>query len=135
MREQMRKKLMNLNSGKIPVDEAQEQLLLLFDASKHLFICDICGEEKSGEKFPVFDENWNKQNGLTQCEKCFFKSNDNYDNIELDELYETKRNLEHEIENFFGNGQKHSGDRNYQILLERLEEVEEEIKKMLNIEE
>ena len=36
-----------------------------------LFLCDICGQEKSGKKFPVLDENWNKQIGLNQCEDCF----------------------------------------------------------------
>lgn len=131
----MREILMNLNRGRIPVDDAQKQLLLLFDANKPLFLCDICGEENSGEKFPVYDENYNKQNDLIQCKKCFFKSMANYDNIELDELYETKRNLENEIENFFGGEEKYNGDRNYQILLERLEEVKEEIKKMLNTED
>jgi hypothetical protein len=39
--------------------------------SKRLFLCDICGQEKNGKKFPVFDENWNKQSGLNQCEDCF----------------------------------------------------------------
>jgi hypothetical protein len=48
--------------------------------------------------------------------------------MELDELYETKRYLENKIENFFDGGQKYSGDRNYQSLLERLEDVKEQIK-------
>lgn len=52
--------------------------------------------------------------------------------MELDALFETKRNLENRIENFFDGEQKYSGDRNYQSLLERLEEVEEEIKEILN---
>ena len=39
--------------------------------STRLFLCDICGQEKSGKKFPVLDENWNKQSGLNQCEDCF----------------------------------------------------------------
>ena len=52
--------------------------------------------------------------------------------MELDALFETKRNLEMRIENFFDGEQKYSGDRNYQSLLERLEEVEEEIKEILN---
>ena len=39
--------------------------------SKRLFLCDICRQEKSGKKFPVLDENWNKQSGLNQCEDCF----------------------------------------------------------------
>ena len=43
----------------------------LSNVSKRLFLCDICGQEKSGKKFPVLDENWNKQSGLNQCEDCF----------------------------------------------------------------
>jgi len=39
--------------------------------SKRLFLCDICGKEKNGKKFPVLDENWNKQRGINQCEDCF----------------------------------------------------------------
>ena len=39
--------------------------------SKRLFLCDICGHEKSGKKFLVLDENWNKQIGLNQCEDGF----------------------------------------------------------------
>ena len=55
--------------------------------------------------------------------------------MELDELYETKRYLENKIENFFDGGQKYSGDGNYQSLLERLEEVEEQIKEILEDED
>ena len=44
---------------------------VLANVSKRLFLCDICGQEKSGKKFPVLDENWNKQSGLNQCEDCF----------------------------------------------------------------
>jgi regulator of replication initiation timing len=51
--------------------------------------------------------------------------------MELDELFETKRYLENKIENFFDGEQKYTGDRNYQSLLERLEEVEEQIKEIL----
>jgi len=48
---------------------------------------------------------------------------------DLDELYEEKRNLESRIENFFDNVyEKHTGDRNYQMLLEQLEDVEEQIR-------
>lgn len=32
--------------------------------------CDICGQFFSGKSFPVYDENYNKQQGLIQCEKC-----------------------------------------------------------------
>jgi hypothetical protein len=55
--------------------------------------------------------------------------------MELDELYETKSYLENKIENFFDGGQKYSGDRNYQSLLERLEEVEEQIKEIVEDED
>ena len=50
--------------------EIKEQLSIHV-VSKRLFLCDICGEKKSGKKFPVLDENWNKQSGLNQCEDCF----------------------------------------------------------------
>ncbi len=49
------------------------------------------------------------------------------DIMDLDELYNVKRNLENKIENFFDGEQKYSGDRNYQSLLERLEDVEDQI--------
>lgn len=35
------------------------------------FLCDICGQEKTGKKLPVLDENYNKQRGLNQCEDCY----------------------------------------------------------------
>lgn len=41
---------------------------------KELFLCDICGVKKDGEIFFVFDENWNKQEGLQQCSECFKKT-------------------------------------------------------------
>jgi hypothetical protein len=55
--------------------------------------------------------------------------------MELDKLYETKRYLENKIENFFDGEQKYSGDRNYQLLLERMKEVEEQIKEILENED
>jgi hypothetical protein len=34
--------------------------------------CDCCGEVISNDKtFPVYDENYNLQEGLIKCEKCF----------------------------------------------------------------
>lgn len=33
--------------------------------------CDTCGLEIKGESFPVTDENFNKQPGLKQCDRCF----------------------------------------------------------------
>lgn len=51
--------------------------------------------------------------------------------IELDALYVTKRYLENKIDNYFNRVEKYSGDRNYQSLLVRLEEVEEQIKEIL----
>lgn len=53
------------------LQEPQEQALNIPVVSKRLFLCDICGQEKRGKKFPVLDENWNKQSGLNQCEDCF----------------------------------------------------------------
>ena len=53
------------------LQEPQEQALNIPVVSKRLFLCDICGQEKSGKKIPVLDENWNKQSGLNQCEDCF----------------------------------------------------------------
>ena len=52
-------------------ENSTEQALTISVVSKRLFLCDICGQEKSGKKFPVLDENWNKQSGLNQCEDCF----------------------------------------------------------------
>ena len=53
------------------LNNAETQALNIPVANKRLFLCDICGQEKSGKKFPVLDENWNKQIGLNQCEDCF----------------------------------------------------------------
>ena len=53
------------------LNTAESQQLNIAGVSKRLFLCDICGKEKSGKKFPVLDENWNKQSGLNQCEDCF----------------------------------------------------------------
>ena len=33
--------------------------------------CDLCGLEIKGQSFPVTDENFNKQSGLKQCDRCF----------------------------------------------------------------
>jgi len=49
---------------------------------------------------------------------------DNYE-YGLDELYSRKMSLESRIDNFFGSGQRHEGDHNYQQLLEELSDVEE----------
>lgn len=48
----------------------------------------------------------------------------------LEDLFEEKRNLDERIDNFFGDEEKHYGDRGYQSLLERLEDVEEQIKEI-----
>ena len=53
------------------LNTSENRQLDIADVSKRLFLCDICGQEKSGKKFPVLDENWNKQSGLNQCEDCF----------------------------------------------------------------
>lgn len=41
------------------------------DIREPVFMCDVCGEECEGEGIPVYDENWNRQEGLLQCEECF----------------------------------------------------------------
>jgi hypothetical protein len=41
---------------------------------KPLFLCDMCGKQKSGNKLPVYNENWSDITGLHQCEDCFKKS-------------------------------------------------------------
>lgn len=47
---------------------------------------------------------------------------------DLDGLNEAKRNIERKIENFFdGDRSPNYGDRGYQDLLERLDEIEQEI--------
>jgi len=48
----------------------------------------------------------------------------------VEDLFEEKRNLEERIDNFFGDEEKYYGDRGYQSLLERLEDVEEQIKEI-----
>jgi|TARA_B110000908_G_scaffold142542_1_gene170795 truncated hemoglobin YjbI len=52
------------------------------------------------------------------------------DTMEVEDLFEEKRNLEERIDNFFGGEEKNYGDRGYQSLLERLENVEEQIKEI-----
>lgn len=54
-------------------NNSQIQSLNIPVVRKRLFLCDICGQEKSGKKYPVLDENWNKQSGLNQCEDCYNK--------------------------------------------------------------
>ncbi len=39
--------------------------------TENKFICDFCGELKSGVKHKVYDENWNVQRGVCQCDDCF----------------------------------------------------------------
>jgi ribosomal protein L37AE/L43A len=38
------------------------------DNVKH---CDFCGKEIKGKSYKVYDENFNEQRGILQCEKCF----------------------------------------------------------------
>jgi len=48
--------------------------------------------------------------------------------IELDELYERLHNLEERRDNFFGDDpDPHHGDRGYQLILEELDEVNDQI--------
>jgi len=50
------------------------------------------------------------------------------DVIELDDLFEEKKNVEERMDNFFGDDKSpHYGDRGYQDLCERLNEIQEQI--------
>jgi len=53
MKEQMHEILMNLNRGRIPVDEAQEQLLLLFSVSCQ---CDACKQDRIDSDYRKYIE-------------------------------------------------------------------------------
>jgi len=55
-----------------------------------------------------------------------------FEHYDLDDLYNSRRNLNDRIDNFFGGGQVYHGDRGYQDLLEDLEDVENEIEKYEN---
>lgn len=48
----------------------QEKQNIILDAGKR-FLCDCCGEEKTGKKHKIYDENWNLQGGLNECNDCF----------------------------------------------------------------
>lgn len=39
---------------------------------RNSFFCDICGEEKTGKKHKIYDENYNFQ-GCYECNDCFEK--------------------------------------------------------------
>ena len=34
------------------------------------FLCDVCGEKKTGEKHKMYDENWDFE-GCYECNDCF----------------------------------------------------------------
>ena len=36
--------------------------------------CDGCGKHFSGNIFPIYDENYNVQEGLNLCSECNFKN-------------------------------------------------------------
>lgn len=38
--------------------------------------CEYCGGVISGKGNPVYDENWNKQKGLVQCDACAYAYGD-----------------------------------------------------------
>ena len=44
-----------------------------FKEKLETFLCDTCGFPKEGAKYSVFDENFNTQPGLDQCEECYSK--------------------------------------------------------------
>jgi hypothetical protein len=50
--------------------QALKQVLRKTDVSTPFF-CDCCGEEKSGKKHKMYDENWNLQRGCYECNDCF----------------------------------------------------------------
>jgi len=53
--------------------------------------------------------------------------------IELDELFERKSILEERRDSFFGDDEyPHHGDRNYQDILEKIDEVNEQINDIIN---
>jgi ribosome-binding protein aMBF1 (putative translation factor) len=33
--------------------------------------CDFCSKPIKGNHYPVYDENYNIQKGIKQCEKCY----------------------------------------------------------------
>lgn len=33
--------------------------------------CDVCGEKRTGPKNNIYDENFNKQEGVFECNTCF----------------------------------------------------------------
>lgn len=39
--------------------------------TENKFICDFCSKEKSGVKHKVYDENWNIQRGIYECNDCY----------------------------------------------------------------
>lgn len=51
--------------------EYQKINVVLINNQMNKFNCDSCGCETDGEKYPVYDENYNKQHGVVECEKCF----------------------------------------------------------------
>jgi len=63
---------------------------------------------------------------------CNYSCNTNYILSMLEILYESKKYLENRIEEYFGDGQIYTGDQGYQDLLQRLDEIEEEIKELEN---
>jgi len=61
-----------------------------------------------------------------------YSCNTNYILSMLEILYESKKYLENRIEEYFGDGQIYTGDQGYQDLLQRLDEIEEEIEELEN---
>ena len=53
--------------------------------------------------------------------------------MELDDLFEMRRNVEDRISNFFGDDENpHYGDRGYQDLLEEADNLTEQIRELMN---
>ena len=59
-----------MNKEESQLEAQQEQLNMPVVSER--FLCDVCGEEKyNNQKHEMYDENWNLQEGLNMCEKCY----------------------------------------------------------------
>lgn len=47
------------------------------------YICDSCGLEKTSKYHPIYDENYNKQLGLKECDECFTEKLNNEKNQKI----------------------------------------------------
>ncbi len=54
---------------------------------------------------------------------------------DLESLYSERKAIESSLDNFFGDGEFHSGDQGYQDLLEKLGDVQDKINEIIGYEE